>query len=167
MPYTAGQTVTAGTLNDSVTAVIARAYRSTNSSGTTTEVGVVRLDDTPITAGRLYRVYTNSVGVDSSVANDGVRLNLRYTTDGTTPTPSSTVLTISQTIQTNIAAAEYVVVDATYTPASNETLSVLLTVSRATGSGTVLATGGSGAPGPIELYIEDMGDDPGDTGTEL
>lgn len=128
----------------------------------------MRLDGVSVRAGRIYRIYTNAVGLDTTVANDGIRVNLRMTTDGTTATTASTIYTLAQTVTPNASHADYVMVDFSYSPAADETLSILLTCSRSTGSGTVLVTGGaSGFPGPIELFVEDMGEDPGDTGTDL
>ncbi len=166
--FLAGQRLTAAALNLATNRLMYRGRRVSNSTGTTSEIGVLRLDGIAAKAGRLYRIYTNNIGGDTSVANDGVRLNLRMTTDGSTAGTSSTIYTLSQTIVPNISHADYMSVDFTYTPAVDETLSVLLTVARSNGSGTVVATGGAaGAPGPIELYVEDMGVDPGDTGTDI
>lgn len=167
MAFTSFQRVTASALNLASLRVIARGRRTSNSTGTTTEVGVLRIDDIAIASGRLYRVYTNEIGVDSTVATDVIRLNLRYTTDGSTPSTSSTLLTLSQGYQANAAQGEYTSVGAVYVPGSAETLSVLLTVSRAAGTGTVIATAGTGAPGPCDLYIEDLGVDPGDVGVDI
>lgn len=147
---------------------IARGKRVTNSTGTTTEQGVLRLDGVPVKTGRLYRIYTNFISVDSSVANDVISGKLRYTTDGTNATTSSTLLSSTQHLQANATAGEHILVDEDYTPGSDVNLSILLTCSRAVGSGTVAFLGGStGNPPPISLYVVDMGEDPGDTGVDI
>lgn len=145
--------------------ILARGKRTTNSTTTTTEVGVLRLDDVPIQAGRTYLIYTSTLLADSSVANDGVEGLLRYTTDGSTPTTSSTILAQTVDVQTNAAQSTDVAVIASYTPAADETLSVLLTVARTTGTGNVGLLGA--ATTPIELFIEDKGLDVTDTGVDV
>ncbi len=168
MTFNAFTTPTVEELNLAAQRIVARGRRITNSSTTTTEIGVLRLDDIPLKGGRLYWVGTNSVGVDTGNTGDTARLNLRYTTDGSTPSTSSTVLTMGQAKPVDIAVAESIHVDALYAPGSDETFSVLLSVQRAAGSGAAVGvTAGTGQPGPIDLYIVDLGEDPGDTGTDI
>src|SRR5688572_4356855 len=76
--------------------LIARGRRESNSTSTTTEVGVLRIDDIPLTGGRSYLVQTSSLVLHSSVANDVVRAGIRYTTDGSPPSTSSTLMGIVQ-----------------------------------------------------------------------
>lgn len=148
--------------------VIARGRRTTNSATTTSEVGVLRLDDVPLVGGRLYWIGTNAVALDTGNTADSARCNLRYTTDGSTPTTSSTALAMGQAKPVDAAVAETVSVSAFYIPASDETFSVLLTVQRATGTTAAVGlTGGTGQPSPIDLFIQDCGVDPGDTGTDI
>ncbi len=149
--------------------VIARGRRSTNSSASTstTLVPVLRLDDIPITAGRLYRISTAPLGMDSTVAADTIRAAITYTTDASTPTISSTILPggLVQTGQASAANGEYPVINTTYAPAGDETLSLLLSVARQAGAGSVLLLGDT--INIIEVLVEDIGVDPGDTGTDL
>ena len=147
--------------------VIARTRRTTNSSSTTTEIGVLRLDGVPLFAGRLYEFRTNAIEVDSTVANDGIRLLLRYTTNGTVATTTSDVFTISQLIQVNAGHGEYIQPAATYVPPVDQILSLLLTVTRSIGTGSVNTVAGSGLPGPTELLVVDHGRDVGDTGVQI
>lgn len=147
--------------------LVARARRLTSSSGTTSEVGVLRLDDIPIKAGRAYRIYTSQLTPDTDTANDVVTVRIRHTTNGATPTTSSTILPCSNANVRlpDIANGESVVISTIYAPAVDETLSLLLCVARTAGSGTVLifANGGYG----IEIFVEDVGEDPGDTGVDI
>jgi Chitobiase/beta-hexosaminidase C-terminal domain len=145
--------------------IIAHHKRITNSTTTTTEQGVIRIDDVPIEGGRTYLIHTSSLAVDGSVANDVIRSTIRYTTDGSTPTTSSGALTFAQDLQPNVASAVFVAPRCSYTPSVDETLSVLLTVSRSVGTGTVGMLANSGLP--IEIFIEDMGVDVGDTGVDI
>jgi hypothetical protein len=166
---TSGETGTAAKWNRDTKGIIARGRRVTDSTGSasTTFVPVLRLDDIPLTAGRCYRISTAPLGVDGNNANDIIRVTITYTTDGSTPTISSTTLPggRAQALQANISNGEYLYISTTYTPASDETLSLLLCVSRQSGAGTVVINGDS--VNTIEMVVEDIGVDPGDTGTDL
>ena len=146
--------------------VIARGNRDSNSSSTsgTTELGVLRVDSIPVYAGRLYRIWTGPIIIDGSVANDAVRVILRGDTTGSATT-SSTQLAISQGVVPNIALPERFEIDIPYAPASDATLSVLLSIVRQSGTGVFQALGASTIP--INLVISDEGLDPGDTGTDI
>lgn len=169
MSVNSGDTGTAAVWNRDTKAIIARGRRVTNSTGSasTTLVPVLRLDDIPIKAGRLYRISTAPLGMDGTVAADTIRAAITYTTDASTPTISSTILPggLVQTGQANASHGEYPVISTTYTPASDETLSLLLSVARQAGTGTVVLLGDS--INIIEVTVEDIGVDPGDTGTDL
>jgi hypothetical protein len=153
-------------VDDNRSGIVAIGIRTSNSSTTTTEVGVLRVDDIPITGGHRYEIKTNSITLHSTVAADVIRATLRYTTDGSTPSTSSDQLCdaqidgISNTTwpPTSIAAG-------TYVPASDETLSVILTVARKTGSGNASLLGD--ATFPLEILITDLGVDTGDVGTDI
>lgn len=149
--------------------VIVRGRRTSNATGatSTTLVPFLRLDDVPITAGRLYRIFSSGIALDGSVASDIGQVSVTYTTDGSTPTISSTVLPggIAKAIIPNTTHAEYVVINTTYTPAANETLSLLFSVSRLVGTGTITPLGL--APDVLELCVVDCGVDPGDTGVDV
>lgn len=172
MPYFAGQKLRASELNDLIDkdsvlplGVIARGNRITSSTTTTTEIGVLRLDNVPVYAGRTYRIYTSALRLDTSVANDVVRANLRITTDGSAATTSSTLLSLSQ-VRAEDVTDQYtapIVID--YSPPNDGLLSILLTVSRSSGTGNVsiIATGTA----PCNLVVEDIGLDPGDTGVDI
>lgn len=135
-----------------------------SSSSSTTLVPIIRLDDIPILAGRLVdiRVVT---AIDGSVADDIALLTLTYTTDGSTPTIASSVLGIGQHQIGNPNFPETMDWHTTYTPGSNETLSILLSLSRASGAGVLTAK--SSGSFITEISIQDGGIDPGDTGTDL
>lgn len=165
MPALAGQTATADQYNEDVQKLIGFGQRLSNSSTTTTEIGVLRLDDIPILAGHRYEISTSTLLLGTSVANDIVTARLRYTTDGSTPSTSSTLLTLAGERIEVTASGGYALVRATYAPAADETLSVLLTVGRASGTGNVGINYGSAAP--IEVYVIDLGEDPGDTGVDI
>jgi hypothetical protein len=147
-----------------------RAQRITDSTGsaTTTLVPVLRLDDVPITAGRAVIVESSGILLDSSVADDVGLLTVTYTTDGSTPTIASAVLpgAVAERLVRNISFPETCNIRTRYTPAGNETLSLLLCVSRAAGTGTIVAKA-NGTSSVMELTVIDAGVDGGDHGTDL
>jgi hypothetical protein len=146
--------------------VIARGRRTSSPTQITAETGVLRIDDVPITGGRLYWIGTGPVGLDVAVAGDTVRISLRYTTNGATPTTASTLLTFAQADVADAGASTSLPVGAFYAPPADQTLSVLLTHSRSAGAGGVVGAV-AGTDFPIDLYIVDCGVDPGDTGTDI
>ena len=172
MTFFSGQRARAADVNDLIDedsvlplGIIARGNRTTSSTTTTTEVGVLRLDDIPIYTGRTYRIWTTPLQLDTSVANDVIRANLRITTDGSTPSTSSTVLTWAQSRADDATNPYTHVISVDYSPAADELLSILLTVARTSGTGNVSILAASTAP--INLVVEDIGTDPTDTGTDI
>jgi hypothetical protein len=145
--------------------VQARGNRITTSTTTTTEVGVLRLDDVPMYLGRTYKIWTTPLFLDTTVANDVAAANFRYTTDGSTPTTSSGLLDSCQQALTNATFPNTGSIHVDYTPTSDQLFSVLLTVSRQTGSGNISIVSSSTAP--ICVVIEDVGLDQTDTGTDI
>lgn len=170
MSVNAGDTGKAAVYNRDTRQAVARARRVTDSSTSAsgTLVPVMRLDDIALVQGRLYKIWTAPLGMDGTVADDVIRATITHTTDGSTPTISSTILPggLAQESQANATQGVYPSIQTTYTPAgASEQLSLLLCVSRSAGSGTVRLLGD--ATNIIEIVVEDVGVDPGDTGTEL
>jgi hypothetical protein len=141
--------------------VLARHQRLTNSSTTTTETGVVRLAAF-VPNGHCIRVSTGSLLLTSTSAGDTIAAILRYTIDGTTPTTSSTTLNSGRDTQNSLTADGTTAVGYYY-PTSNLTLTVMLTVARVGGGGTVQMT----ATPSIDLLIEDLGPVAANSGTNL
>lgn len=168
MPFLALTNPTAGQLNRLGQAA-QRGRRIITSTGvtSTTDIGVLRLDDLAVTSGVLYVVMTCPLALDSSVANDEIGARIRYTTDGSTPTVASPILPGSQVAyrQVDVNVPEHKIICTTYTPAGNETLSLLLCVRRIAGTGT----GNLFADGTdlIQLLVFTLGSDPGDSGVDI
>lgn len=166
---TAGQVLTAGLLNRKLRKNVARGRRTTSSTATTstTYVSVLRLDDIPLTAGITYRI-TWKAHFSIATATDVLAGLLFYTVDGSTPTTSSTAVpgSAGEVDFASTSQQPVCTVVTSYTPVTDETLSVLLGVKHIVGtsSGTMTANGFGTT---TEMYIDDMGDDPGDTGTDL
>jgi hypothetical protein len=149
---------------------LARARRITSSSTTTgtTDIGVLRMDDVAIPAGHLIAIMSSPLAIDGATANDEIRARMRYTTDGSTPSVSSTILPGSkvQIRQTDANVPEQRTIFTTYTPAGAETLSILLCTSHVAGTGAA-GIFADGTEDIIEFSVWDMGVDPGDTGTDI
>jgi len=170
--FFAGQKARASDMNDLIDkdsvlplGIIARGNRTTTSTTTTTEVGVLRLDDVPMYAGRTYKIWTSPLWLDTSVAADVAAAYLRYTTDGSTPTTSSTIMDAAQAPLANASFQNTVTINVQYSPSVDTLFSVLLTVVRVNGTGNISII--SSATAPIDLVIEDIGLDPTDTGTDI
>jgi hypothetical protein len=146
--------------------IIALGRRAANSTTTTTIVGVLRLDDIPVYAGRCYRIWAKP-SIESTVAADTVNVTMRRSTDGSTPTTASTVLPGGSTYDRIHSANSNQTrqVATIYEPATDLTLSVLLCVARFAGSGTVMLY--ADATEELQLTIEDIGVAVGDTATEI
>lgn len=155
-----------GTYVDDVrVGIVARGRRTTTSSSTTTEVAVLRIDDIPVLAGRTYKISTSCMSIGSTVNGDIALANIRYTTDGSTPTTSSTALggLGVQVPSAAIGMAHPFI--GYFFPSSDQIFSVLLSVARASGTGSVSI--GAVATQVIDLIVEDMGFDTGDVGVDL
>lgn len=166
MTVNAGQKLTAAQYGADIRGgtCIARGRRETNSSTTTTEAEVLRIDTVSLLSGRLYLLKTNSLQPFSSVANDYVAVKLRYSTSGAA-TSASTAAIVIQDRYTGASGNEGTAAEVTFPAGSNQTMSLLLTVARVSGTGNVGITGSASVP--IEIMIIDLGVDPGDTGVDL
>lgn len=144
--------------------IIARGRRITASTGnaSATPIGVQWIGAN-LKAGRLYKVSTNVFGVTSTVANDLIGVDLHFSINGAVPAVGDPILTSTVAVWEN--TVDIAKLEATYTPATDLTFRVLLTVLRSAGTGTVATFGA--ATWPLDMYIEDLGVDPGDTGTDI
>lgn len=143
--------------------VIVRANRTTTSTTTTTEVGVVRTS-IAVKSGQVYLIATSPLRLNSTVSGDYVFARVRYTTDGSTPGTSSTVL--STIIAGTGLSSSSVPFMAKYVAASDHTFAPILTCGRFAGTGTISLIGDATTP-DIDLMVIALGTDPGDTGTDI
>lgn len=143
--------------------VLATGLRTTNSSTTTTEVGVLRLDNIPLFAGRFIRVSTGSSLIfNSTVANDLIEARLYLSVTGVAVVGGTQFSALS--IQSRTAGgAQYTDgVSGFIVSSARQTLSVLLSVARTAGTGTVGIVASNTYP--TWLVVEDLGVNPGNTG---
>lgn len=144
---------------------IMRASRSTSSTAASAAQGVLRLDSVPLLAGRRYLIRTNTLILTSSVAADRGTARLSMSTSGTATTGSTQyAVANSPAIDSTTDGCE-VTAAFSYTPASNETASILLWTQRLTGTGNVrlLVTGSVS----IDIEVVDMGISASDTGVDI
>ena len=165
--FTAFSKLRATTLNDAFPkGILYRAKRSAAKTTITTESGVVRLDGIATVGGRSYKVTTGSMKTPST-NNEAAQVTafLRVDTTGAAATTASTVFGEARitTLATNGAGAG--VVEFTYHAPSNQTLSVLLTVTRTAGAGTISAAGPDGVG--AEIQVEDLGFTITNTGVDI
>jgi hypothetical protein len=168
MTILAGQIPTAAELNALVHGtIIARGRRTTSTTTTTTSLGVLRLDDIPITSGRAYSVHTSGLALDGGTTAAVALAIIRYTTDGSTPTTSSNQFPGGWTrdVTTNTTDGPIHATGAIYVPSSDETLSLLLCIQSGNGAVAVQMLGD--ATFPIDMWVVDHGTDPGDTGVDI
>lgn len=148
------------------TGIIARGKRSSTTTLASAAQGVLRIDGVPIVGGRMYRIYTATWTVLSTVANDRATVGLTYTTDGSAAGTGSSLLrrwNSPSISSTSDGLSGYIAV--AYTPTVDETLSVLLYHQRLAGSGDINMVGTPGFE--VELYVEDCGIDTGDVGVDI
>lgn len=134
---------------------------STSSASTGSVVGVLRLDDLQLVAGRAYKI-TALGHPDSSTVTDFLEITVRYSTDGSTPTTASSVIPGGQVVVRTVSRLD---LSFPYVPGSDEVLSLLLCVARSGGSGN--CTLYADATRTTDLMVEDIGPDVGDTGTDI
>lgn len=133
--FAAGEKLTAANLNAATMAgnLLARHVRSSASATTTSTTGIAVIYlDVPVVSGRVYWVgLTTPSHHDSTVITDTVMTKITHTTNGATPTASSTILDGAQAFSTCIPMPLYT----TYQAAFTGTLKTLLCVARTSGSG--------------------------------
>jgi hypothetical protein len=147
--------------------VVGWGQRITSMSFTATEVGGLRVDNLVIKAGEIYRIWTSPLLFRTDTAGGMPGARLRLSTSGVATT-SSTILTDAYDIVgTSPANQNFMTktVQYLYQSASDQVVSVLLSVFKQTGGGNVVIN--AGASIPIQLVCEWVGADPGNTGVAL
>lgn len=160
--FPAGQIPTADELDQALPIIRQRGRRNSVSTGSTgSVVGVLRLDDLPVKAGQSYTISVMA-HPDSTVLTDFLDITLRYSTDGSTPTTSSSVIPGGEAVVRTVSLFS---LKFEYVPASDLTLSLLLCVARNSGTGTCTLFADSIRC--TEIAVFSSGADVGDTGTDI
>lgn len=149
--------------------IVARGRRTTTSAiATTTEIGVLRLDNIPVFDSKAYAITTSSINIDTSVANDIGDARIRVAqnpTPGTVATTASTQIGHVRNTIDDAAASNVIPANAFYFPTADGYLSVLLSLFRQAGTGNIIIF--CSATELLDLVVWEMGLDPGDTGVIL
>lgn len=144
--------------------VLAEAWRTTNSTTTTTtEIGVLRMDGLVVPAGQQVDVCADNLMLTSTANEEGIVARFRMAV-GSTATVSST---LKQELRQQTVTAQGQasgVLRFTYTPAATETLSIILTVLRVAGTGNVSI---NTIDGRIYFDAKAGGKSPANTGVSL
>lgn len=153
-------------LEEQLGSVLARGNRSTSKTGVTTETAFFRFDDVSVLSGHAIAVTLSGVSLRPA-SNDASQIGairIRYTTDGSTPTTSSTELTVLRFPCPTSSNAPFVSLEGTYYPPSDQTFSVLFTLSREAGGVNQEAVA---ATGSMQFKIRDEGVAPAASGTSI
>lgn len=147
--------------------VIARGRRTTGSlvANSAAQVPVQRLDSIPLLAGHAYMISCGKAGFTASDATQRPQ-HLMYINNAGAATTGSTLLREAAAPVYDTSVGTVVPgLDTIYVPAGNETLSVLYAIARVAGSGSV--TYSPSTSGPCDIWVTDLGTDPGDSGIDL
>lgn len=146
--------------------IIGRGRRTTDKTAITVEVGVLRLDGKTVKNGHLYRIGCTDVTWTAPADNHVGRLSYRIDTTGAAATTASALLHFADAaVGSSFVGQSGQTFDTLYAPGANLTLSVLLTATRIGGASAMTLE--IGADHPLDMYIEDLGLDPGDTGVVI
>jgi hypothetical protein len=154
-----------------IPAVVRRGHREavfpTASTWTTTEAIAYRIDNIPVRAGKLYFICTSTINIVPSVVGDVGILRARVNEAGAA-TLSSNLVGAYRKYQTVTAQTDVVGgLRIPYAPTSDlTTLSIAFTLARAQAGTSSLGVRlwGSAAE-PWDCWLEQVGDDPGVSGT--
>lgn len=160
-----GLTVT-GTYSGAVArGVISHFERTTSTTPTSSAARAFHISASMV-AGRMYRIWTNSVAIFSTVAGDDVAMEVTYTTDGSTPTTSSPLLpggAVQDRMQSTTNGM-FKGIATRYTAASSLTMRLALCVRRKSGTGDV-SLFADGTSYVIQLLVQDIGQSVAASGT--
>lgn len=149
--HTVWMRLSSGVWTSAVDRIIAYSQRDTASSGSSSSsaLAVRRIDGIPLRQGCSYHIFTGTLHPNSSVTTDNVRIELRYNNAGVATT-SSPVLPGALAYE---AFGNTSKLEALYTPAVTENLSVLLCVARENGTG--IANLYADATRKIQIFVRE------------
>lgn len=155
MPFTAGQKLKASDLNSATgDGVIARNIRATGITPPGSTNTRMLSTIATVTSGRSYKVTAKMEAV-STVSGVTSQTELHYTTDGTEPTSSSTIMGRTIWDHRTSGVPDTVIVEGYYHALASGTFRVALTGYRVVGTGDIAFSGA--ATYPMTLTVEDVG----------
>lgn len=130
----------------------------TNTPTVSSETVVATFQVTGLMSGRLFHIHWIGYIVPSTT-NDDIRVRMRYTTNGSTPTTASAVLGMHEQNAYYGTHNQKFSVDGECTvPVDNSTLTIVLTLERALGTGTVYLYQQTAVPNAgTTAYVWDCG----------
>jgi hypothetical protein len=160
--------------NHAHTSIVARSRRTTSTAGHTGTnlAGSQKVTELSVSvlSGLAYRINVSvPLWINGGTQYGTMQATLLYTTDGTTPGVGSTQMYQKSVVCPPGGIIGEVNFDVIYVPGSNHTLKLLLTnhaISGSTGAGTNWSTYGA-TTWPCEITVENLGTDPGATGTHF
>lgn len=161
MAFSAGAKIRAAELN-LLGALVGRNHRTTNSSAFTSVARILSVR-APVRAGRTYRV-TCQTEVFSSGGAGVSQMELRYTTNDSEPTTTSTVLGRALTQHETAGVPDTVSVEAYHHSVADGFLRVALCGTKVAGAATS-CTVSADATFPTTLVVEDVADTVATSGT--
>lgn len=165
MPYPSGHVVTADEFNYEG-AYVKRGRRTTDKTGITAEVGVLRIDGMTLKANKGFLFLSSSLMIDGTTGETWLA-RFRINTTGAAATTTSTEIgSIQGTAQGSfVNAAGGAIVTDYYPGAADQTVSVILTLNRVGGSNPMNIR--ASAVKPLSIMVIALGLDPGDSGVSL
>lgn len=141
-------------------------YGSRNSDKTYSgaETGYLRVDSIPIVAGYRYHIVTSSMLGSLAASGDTAAVILRASTTGSAGTGDTQLTAIDINANSGFAPRNSNMISYTYTSGSNQTLSLLLSLSKVGGVSNWSLLGASRL---VELFVYSMGPDPTNTGVSV
>jgi hypothetical protein len=146
--------------------LIARGNRTTNGTGTTSEVGVLRVDSVALTGGRAYSLRAKC-NVSGTADGDAASVKIRVNTGGVATTSSTIVSGSGAQDQTGPFVGSTIQAQAVYLPAGNETASFLVCFTKVGGTGTTTPIVDTSQGITTDLFVEDIGLAVSDTGVDI
>lgn len=153
--------------------VIARAIRTTAPANTgatasATAVRLLSLTAIPVIAGRSYKVTSPCLAMYCAGGGAGptiAQAELKFTTDGSTPTAASPLLVADSLWVDNMGHSAALTLEANYVPTVTGTLGLVLDFYIPILGGATSVGIAASSWQPITIVVTDLGVDPGDTGT--
>lgn len=130
-----------------------------------TETSYVRIDNIPARNGYTYLVILPTVNIVPSAVDNVGRVNMRLSASGTATTSSTVIGSVREGNATSASNTNYGPGIGFYRAVADGSLSVLVSIIRASGAGTVGIFGSSGDPFDILMY--ELGASVADSGTDL
>lgn len=152
---------------DMLTGVVARHRRVSSSGATTANTAatadtLIQLDSVSLLVGRLYSVRCPNIGMFTGLEAVG-QIQITYTSDGSPPLVTSTQLAETQVMTPAGGIVVSAQLESFLSVPASATYRFLVSY---WGNGEAVAVFGSGA-WPLELIVEDLGTDPGSTGSDV